>query len=382
MDSGERLYSCRRLRNCRAKLPFIDLERDPDSKALVCKAGRCPNARNHDAASLINLQVELRKTRQEVREQQLEKERLLNHVSNLQEQLDTALSIRAIEPPAAIVSTVAGPRSEAVPILLCTDWHCGAVVKPETVNYLNEYNVEIFHQRTEALFRNTLKVVEMLRSACDVRQMVVYLGGDLIDNWLHPEQIQLQELSPTQQLIECERAVAKGLDYLLDNGGLERILVPCCYGNHGRTTPKMQADNAHATSYEWLMYQSLRRHFAQEKRIEWCISDGNTLYLDVLGHKLRFLHGDAIKYAGGVGGITVPLTKYIYRQDVGIRADHTFLGHFHSLTHGSNWTVNGSLIGATAYGLKLGFPPERPQQGIKVIDSKRGFTISAPVLTD
>ena len=351
LDSGERLYSCRRLRNCRAKLPLIDLERDPDGKALVCKAGRCPSARNHDAVSLINLQVELRKSRQEVREQQLEKERLLTHVANLQDQLGTALAIKEIAPASKITAVENGERSESVPILLCTDWHCGAVVKPETVNCLNEYNVDIFHQRTEALFRNTLKVVQMLRSACDVRQMVVYLGGDLIDNWLHPEQIQLQELSPTQQLIECERAIAKGLDYLLDNGGLERIFVPCCYGNHGRTTPKMQADNAHATSYEWLMYQSLRRHFLQEKRLEWCISDGNTLYMDVLGRKLRFLHGDAIKYAGGVGGITVPLTKYIYRQDVGIRADHTFLGHFHCLTHGPNWTVNGSLIGATAYGL-------------------------------
>jgi hypothetical protein len=42
--------------------------------------------------------------------------------------------------------------------------------------------------------------------------------------------------------------------------------------------------------------------------------------------------------------------------------------------------VNGSLIGATAYGLKLGFSPERPQQLMRFIDSKRGFTISAPVL--
>lgn len=382
MDSPDRLYTCRRLRNCRAKLPGIDLERDKESGELVCKPGRCPSAKHHDSASLINLQVELRKTRQEMRDLQLEKERLLGHVSSLQEQLDTALEIRDIEPQSQITHTATGDRSAAVPILMCTDWHCGAVVKPETVNHLNEYNVDIFHERAEALFRNALRVVNMLRSTCDVRQMVVFLGGDLIDNWLHPEQIQLQELSPTQQLIECEKAVVQGLDYLVRHGDLERIVVPCCYGNHGRTTPKMQADNAHATSYEWLMYQSLRRHFRHQDSIEWCISDGNVLYLDVLARKLRFTHGDAIRYGGGVGGISVPLQKWLYRQDVGIRADHTFMGHFHTLTHGPNWTVNGSLIGPTAYGLKLGFAPERPQQGMRVIDSERGFTINAPILTD
>jgi hypothetical protein len=49
---------------------------------------------------------------------------------------------------------------------------------------------------------------------------------------------------------------------------------------------------------------------------------------------------------------------------------------------GPDWSVNGSLIGATAYGMKMGFAPERPQQLMKFIDSERGFTLSAPILTD
>jgi hypothetical protein len=192
----------------------------------------------------------------------------------------------------------------------------------------------------------------------------------------------MQELSPTQQIIECERAVVAGLSYLLDHGDFERLIVPCSHGNHGRTTQKMQADNSHATSYEWLMYQSLQRHFRNEPRISWQIADGNVTYLTVLGQVLRFHHGDACRYQGGIGGLTIPLTKWIHRADQAIRADHTFQGHFHQLTLGPNWSVNGSLIGATAYGLKLGFAPERPQQLMRFIDSQRGFTISAPILTD
>jgi len=116
--------------------------------------------------------------------------------------------------------------------------------------------------------------------------------------------------------------------------------------------------------------------------VQFTISDGNLLYYNVVTEKTRFHHGDAIKYGGGVGGITIPLQKWIYRQDQGIKADHTFLGHFHQLTMGQNWSVNGSLIGPTAYGMKLGFAPERPQQLLRCIDSERGFTISAPILTD
>jgi len=381
MTTDDLLFACRRYRQCRQKLPASDLYRD-DTGAMVCKPGMCPNGKNLDRQTALDLQLQLRRQRNAVKEATSQKENLLDQVHNLQERLQVALDIQDAGDIPTIESKPGTNRSEAIPVLLCSDWHCGAVVKPDTVNGLNRYDVDIFHDRVAALFRNTAKVVRMVRSTSDLSRIVVWLGGDMIDNQIHPEQIQTQELSPTQQLIECERAIIAGLNYLLEDEGFEQVIVPCSYGNHGRTTIKMQADNAHATSYEWLMYQNLRRHYKDNDRVQFHVSDGNILYLDVLGQKLRFHHGDAIKYGGGVGGITVPLQKWVYRQDVGIRADHSFFGHFHTLTMGQNWSVNGSLIGPTAYGLKLGFPPERPQQLLRCIDRDRGFTVSAPVLTD
>lgn len=361
-----------------------ELYRDHDSGELYCKPGSCPNKRYSEDENLIPLQLEVRKLREESRRWSGERERLLGELDAAQDRLGVALQIRDIPRARASVSAPTGTgkrRSESVPIMLCSDWHCGGVVKPGHVSGLNEFDLGIFHTRAAALFRNALKVIEMARSTVDVQQMVLWLGGDLIDNQLHPDQAQTQELTPTQQIVECERAIVSGLDYLLREAGLDRIIVPCSVGNHGRTTTKQQS-NAAQNSYEWLMYQSLRRHYRDEPRIEWHVDDGNILYLDVLGHKLRFHHGDAIKYGGGVGGITIPMNKWIYRQDVGIRANHTFLGHFHTLTVGGSFSVNGSLIGATPYSIKLGFPPERPQQLMRFIDSDRGFTLSAPILAD
>ena len=379
--SDDILYSCRRSRCTpdgeRQKLPPYMLTRN-ESGALVCKPGMCPNDSND---AVVGLQVEIRRLTEKNQNCKIERDRALSKVQALESQLQAALEIGEIRSVPSILNDGShGFDSISVPVLLCSDWHCGAVVNAASINGLNEYNVDIFHDRVAALFRNALKVIRMVRSSVSIREMVLWLGGDLIDNWLHPEQAQTQELSPIQQTIECERAIVAGIDYLLEHGELERIIVPCNFGNHGRTTPKMQADNAHATSYEWLMYQSLRRHYRERPEVEWMISDGNILYYDVLGHRLRFHHGDAIKYGGGIGGLTIPLQKWVHRQDTGIKADHSFFGHFHQLTLGNGWSVNGSLIGATAYGLKLGFSPERPQQLMRFIDSKRGFTVSAPVL--
>ena len=383
--SAERTYQCRRTKACRAWIAESEIEwvQVSSGRRPVCKPGMCPKGnRNDTTAELLALQLEVRRLKGAAKSANDGQERAISEVVLLREQLSTALDIRDPDALRVITATATDQASVSVPILLCSDWHCGAVVRPESVNGLNTYDVEIFHERAENLFCNALKVVRMVRSSATITEMVVFLGGDMIDNWLHPEQIQMQELSPTQQIIECERAIIAGLNYLLEHGSFERLIVPCSHGNHGRTTQKMQADNSHSTSLEWLMYQSLRRHFRNEPRIEWQIATGYTTYLEVMGQTLRFHHGDAVRYQGGIGGLTIPLTKWMHRTDQGIKADHTFCGHFHQLTMGPGFSVNGSLIGTNAYALKLGFAPERPQQLMRFIDSQRGFTISAPILTD
>ena len=382
--NSERTYQCRRTKACRAWIAESEVEwvQVSSGRRPVCKPGMCPKGNRSDTtAELLALQLEVRRLKATAKSAYDGQDRAIGEVERLQEQLSTALGIVDCPTDLAILPPPITGVSKSVPVLLCSDWHCGAVVRPGEVNGLNTYDVGIFHDRAQALFRNALKVVNMVRSSATITEMAVWLGGDLIDNWLRDEAQQTQELSPTQQLIECERAIVAGLNYLLEHGNFERIIVPCSHGNHGRTTHKMQGNSA-ATSYEWLMYQSLRRHFRNEPRINWQIADGNVTYLTVLGQVLRFHHGDACRYQGGIGGLTIPLTKWIHRADQAIRADHTFQGHFHQLTLGPNWSVNGSLIGPTAYGLKLGFAPERPQQLMRFIDSQRGFTISAPILTD
>jgi hypothetical protein len=66
MEASNELHACRRFRRCREKLPLTDLLRD-ESGQLFCKPGMCPNGKNQNTTDLINLQVEIRKLRGEIK---------------------------------------------------------------------------------------------------------------------------------------------------------------------------------------------------------------------------------------------------------------------------------------------------------------------------
>lgn len=376
-------FQCRRSKRCRAQLPAHELLRNQQSGELECLHGKCPNDLGPGGKELVQKDIEIRQLKDKTRTLERDRNRLIGMVDAEQERLRVALEIQTerIDTVKIDKKPSKDGRSETVPVLMCSDWHFGAVVRPQEVNGLNEYNIEIAHERSAALFCNTLRVVKMLRSTADVNRMVLWLGGDLIDNWIHAEQAQTQELSPTQQLIEVEKALVAAIDLLLASGDFQEILIPCNFGNHGRTTQKMQS-NGHQTSYEWLMYQSLQRHYRKEPRAKFMIAETNSLYMDILGQSTRFMHGDCIKYQGGVGGVHVPLIKWIDRANRSIRADHTFLGHFHQIIMGGNYSVNSSLCGAMPYGMRAGYGSEPPQQLLRCIDSERGFTIAAPIFVD
>lgn len=46
--------------------------------------------------------------------------------------------------------------SSLLPVLFCSDMHCGEVIRPEDVDGLNQYNVEIFRERYQTLIDKTI----------------------------------------------------------------------------------------------------------------------------------------------------------------------------------------------------------------------------------
>lgn len=78
-------------------------------------------------------------------------------------------------------------KSEAVCVVLASDWHIEERVRKAEVSGLNEFNLTIARQRVEAFFRNTNRLYSIFRHDVDIPTMVLALLGDFISGKMLPE---------------------------------------------------------------------------------------------------------------------------------------------------------------------------------------------------
>lgn len=376
-NPADPLKQCRRSSTCRASLPESQLERNEHGK-FVCKSGACPLGRGQQPEKVLELELALRRANGFLRDAKAGQERALHKLVTVQEALTTALEIKDIYEPGIIEVPADHDPREACPILLISDIHCGQIVKQTAVNGLNEFNEDIFDERLDTVFKNALKVINNQRLDQVISEGVIWLGGDMIEGELHDDARQNQNLTTTQQIIRCQLALVRGLDYMLAHSDLERILIPCNVGNHDRTTKKQQS-NTTENSFAHLMYHNLRRHYKHEPRLDWRIADSDHIYFDIYGKRIRGFHGDSVRYNGGAAGPMWNVAKHCKNLNESIRADHTLNGHFHTIHFGARNTGNGSLAGVAPYGHNMGYIAEPPAQAMRFVHATKGFTGCFPI---
>lgn len=265
----------------------------------------------------------------------------------------------------------------AIPILVFSDWHIEERVDGNTINNLNEYSPEIAKERINKLFNRSRKLIQHLDKFVNIDTVYVLLNGDMITGYIHDELKETNYLSPTQAIRLCKQHIIGGLEYLKKELGLKKIIVQCNYGNHGRSTDKRRhSGTAYKNSYEWLMYQDIADYFMNDEVFEFHVSNSLISYYNFRNGKknftLRTWHGDNLKFQGGVGGLTIPLNKLIYRLDQNKPADYNIIGHFHTLFEANKkCLVNGSLIGYNGYAHDLGLEYEAPKQAMLLLDTER-----------
>lgn len=298
----------------------------------------------------------------------------------LEDELNVALQIKQN----VITHTIkADPteKSEATAVWLASDWHVEERVTLEQTNGVNEYNPDISKARADAYFVNGLRLTNMMARDISIKTIVLGLLGDFITGHLHSQAVETNYMPPVEAAIYAQNLIASGIAYLLKSSKYELVIV-CKSGNHGRTTKFSEFGSENGHSHEFFVYNSLRDAFKNEPRVKFIISEGSHTYLDVYGYTLRFLHGHDMRYAGGVGGLTIPVNKAISQWDKVRQAYCTFFGHFHQRLDGGNWMANGSLIGFNAFALSIKASAEPPAQQMCLIDKQRGKTIVAPILFD
>lgn len=304
-----------------------------------------------------------------------ERKKLLDIIEEQQKQVEVALSITGGPPKPTRLVVDNSYDGEATAVAVASDWHVEETVDPKNVNGLNEYNLDIAEQRINKFFRNVVKLTEIQRKGAKIDRLVLILGGDLMTGYIHDELKETNSLSPTQTVIWLQDRIATGLELLGKN--FSEIVIPCLYGNHGRSTLKPRHATGAANSYEWMLYKTLEKYLGD--KATWQVSDGYHLFVELYSKMLRVHHGDGLKYQGGIGGLTIPVEKAIASWNKAITADLDIFGHWHQSQQAPKWVCNGSLIGFNAYAIAIKAAFEQPSQTYFLYDKKHGRTITAPI---
>lgn len=267
-------------------------------------------------------------------------------------------------------------------IALASDWHCEEIVDPKAVSGLNGYNPQIFRQRAERYFARIADEIEKERHSAKVSHLVLGLLGDFFSGSIHEELAETNALPPADAQLLAQGTILDGIAYLTDRVGNLKITAVCCSGNHGRMTEKRRIKNERGNSLEFLMYVNMSKILESNPAVRFLIADGYHVFVDVYGMTMRFHHGHAMRYKGGVGGLTIPVNKKINEWNKARHAYMDFFGHFHQFFGAPNFVCNGSLIGYNEFAIDIGAAYEPPQQALCVIGKEHGLRSATRIRVD
>lgn len=270
---------------------------------------------------------------------------------------------------------------EATVIACLSDVHIGELVRPEQVQGLNQYNMEIARQRMDEFFSKIVKLTEKERQDVEIRELILFLGGDIIDGALHLDTIMANDVSePMMQAVAAQNWIESGLLHLESH--FDKITIVCKDGNHGRVTHRIHHASRQGNSLEWFMFHTLAGRLPQ---FNWINDTALHTYVDVYkghpgGKTIRFHHGDTISF-GGVNGPYTYLNRRAMQWNKGRQADIDVMGHLHMYrVNPIGWVLNGSVVGYNPFAISLGAEYEPPTQAFFLIDKKRGMTVNIPIL--
>lgn len=293
--------------------------------------------------------------------------------------------VNATEPPRWMGKVPDKESEPGVPTLFLSDLHWGEVVHPSQINGVNQYNVKIAHARLEAVVERAIHLCKIVSPKMDYPGLVMPLGGDMISGNIHDELTASNEINSMPSVLDLYGVLVAAIERMADTFG--RVFLPCVTGNHGRDTVKIWGKDRHHTSFDWLLYQFLAKHFEKDKRVTFLIPDGPDAYYKVYDHKYLLTHGDQFRGGDGMIGALGPIIRGDHKKrsrnaQIDMAYDTMLIGHWHQYIQLARLIVNGSLKGYDEYAYSNNFGFESPQQALWLTHPKYKITYRMPVYAD
>lgn len=267
----------------------------------------------------------------------------------------------------------------ATPIFVSSDLQAGEVVLPGNLHGFNAYDLAIARMRFQYTAESVVKMTRDGMPAYTYDGIVVVLNGDPISNNIHEELQETNQGTVLETVLFATDEHIAMLDLFLE--AFPKVLVIATPSNHGRTHKKTPHKQQARSSYDWLIAKTLQKHYANNDRISFQISDANEEQFNVYNKIYSAEHGHWIKGSGdGVAGIGPSMGRAKMRrsqrdQGMGRPVDEYIFSHFHQLVYGNGWTLNGSYIGYNEYASDLALIVGKPEQALLIATPERGVSL-------
>lgn len=306
----------------------------------------------------------------------------LKRISDLSTMNESLLTIKQAKTQITKVESHPDLPNEVTAVIVASDWHIEEPVDASTVNYMNEFNLEIADKRIRTFMQNASKLVNMFAKTSNLTSAVLALLGDFITGSIHEELAETNQLAPVEAAIRVKNYLISTIEYILENTDLTDLTVVCKVGNHGRITKKCYNATELGNSLEYFVYDAIYHYYLDSDIVNVIVEDSYHTYLDVYNYTIRFHHGHRLSYSGGVGGLHIPVNKAISSWNRGIKADLDVFGHWHQWVPTDTFICNPSLIGYNAYAIGIKAPFEPARQSFFLVDKRHGKTVVCPIFLE
>lgn len=282
--------------------------------------------------------------------------------------------------PARAVHTGRG-----TPVLMLSDLHLDEVVDLKEMNHANRYDRRIGELRLDKTIYKTIEILRDYWHGTTYDGIVLVLGGDIFSGNIHDELRETNEDTMLGSVAHWIPRIAGAIALLADEFG--KVHVPVVSGNHGRSTLKKRYKRNARDNFDWFIGVQLAAMFANDDRVTFAVSDAQDTTFDVYGWRVMLTHGDQTGGGGGIGGIWPPIMRMLAKKQqahaaMGRGFDLGIMGHWHQLTWGQGFIINGSLKGYDEFAMGLNFRPEVAQQALWVMSPERMITWRAEVIAE
>ena len=292
---------------------------------------------------------------------------------------DAMLSAGPIQPVTPPKKDTRTKRGE-VALLHSTDWQLGK----RTLTYDTKECERLVKQSIE----KTIRITNIQRADHPVKEIVLMLGGDIIENTtIFPSQVYEVDSDVMTQFVEASRILIDIVRTLLAN--FEKVTVVCEPGNHGRIGKIGELPKD--INWDKLTYMFAGQALKNEKRLTWQMTKEDIQRVTIGNYKALLIHGDEIRW--GTASTIVRFADrwksgaYKFFDEVdsltkGFDFRDLYIGHYHQHQSWNMANGEGSVFMSAAvesgnrYARDLLASNGEPSQRLHFIDPEKGRVTS------